>query len=50
MDLEHYLIFSLSILLIIIGILLLPIFICYSICKRIDWSIIKNIYYIWFKK
>lgn len=40
----------LTIITIVIIVLTLPIWICYTICKRIDLHIIKDIYYLWWEK
>jgi hypothetical protein len=48
MNLEEFLIFLMLIIgFIFLLILAIPAFICYHICKRINWKAIKNIYYLW---
>lgn len=51
MNIENLIdLFIVCVLLILLFILLSPIWICYYICTRIDYKIIKDIYYTWFKQ
>jgi len=48
MMLDELFIFLLIVLFaIFIMIAIIPIWLCYHICKKVNWNAIKNLYYIW---